>query len=29
MEYCILNEIKLVNGNVSFTPLGYLTNMDD
>lgn len=29
MEYCILNEIKLVNGNVNFTPLGYLTNMDN
>lgn len=29
MEYCILNEIKLVDGNVNFTPLGYLTNMED
>ena len=29
MEYCILNEIKLVNGNVNFTPLGYLINMED
>jgi len=29
MEYCILNEMKLVNGNVNFTPLGYLINMED
>lgn len=29
MEYCILNKIELVDGNVNFTTLGYLTNMED
>ena len=29
MEYYILNKIELVDGNVNFTTLGYLTNMED
>ena len=27
MEYCIINEIKLVDGNVNYSPIGYVTDM--
>ena len=29
MEYCIVNKIEYINGNVIYTPVGYVTDMNE
>jgi len=29
LQYCIVNEISMIDGNVNYTPIGYLTDMND